>query len=68
MSSAVVNGDDDAGVPGVPATVGSAEDARARDGDAETTGATEAGAADACNAVQLPSGTSAISLKCTNFS
>ena len=45
-----------AGVSGVPASVGTAADARARDGDAETAGAAETGAADESHAVHLPTG------------
>ena len=44
------------GIFGVPASDGSTEDAGARDGDAETAGTTEAGAADACHAVHLSTG------------
>jgi len=48
--------DDDAGISGIPASDGSTEDAGAGDGDAQTSGATEAGTADACHAVHLSTG------------
>ena len=48
--------DDGTGVSWISASDGTAEDAGARDGDAETAGAAETGAADACDAVHLPTG------------